>query len=93
MLRIHLEAKCESVTIRVEGRIAGDWVDELEKCCREVLARQQNRRVIIELDEVIIVDARGEALLQHMHQAGVALTGRGMHSQDLVERIQQRQAG
>ena len=81
------------MTIRLEGKIAGDWVEELERCCQEVLARRQSRPVVIELDEVIVVDGEGEELLQQMHRAGVSLRGRGMHSQDLVERILQRLAG
>jgi len=81
------------VTIRLEGKIAGDWVEELERCCQEVLARRQSCPVVIELDEVIVVDGEGEALLQQMHRAGFVLRGRGMHSQDLVERILQRLAG
>jgi anti-anti-sigma regulatory factor len=93
MLRIHIEERSESATIRLEGKLAGDWVEEVERCCHEVLARRRHRTLIIELDEVMFVDAKGQILLRQMFRAGAVLRGRGMHSQYLVEQIQQRVAG
>jgi hypothetical protein len=92
MLRIHIEEKCNSVTIRVEGKIAGGWVEALHQCCRDVLEHWHGSAVIIELDEVLIIDQQGQELLQELHRGGITLHGRGMHSQYLVERIQGRVA-
>jgi ABC-type transporter Mla MlaB component len=93
MLRIHIEEKCESATIRLEGRLAGPWVEELERCWRNALARLKNRTVVIELDTVTFVDAEGQSLLAEMHRAGAILVGRGVLSQYLAEQIQQHQSG
>jgi hypothetical protein len=92
MLRIHVEEKCKSVTIRVEGKVAGQWVEALHQCCRDVLERWHGSAVIIELDEVLIIDQRGQALLLQLHRRGITLRGRGTHSQYMVERIQGRVA-
>ena len=92
MIRIHLEDKCESAKIRIEGKISGASVEELERFCRELLAHRQHRIVDIELDHVSIIDANGEELLQSLCRLGVNLRGRGMHSQYLVERIRERRA-
>ena len=93
MLRIHVEKECESITIRVEGRIEGEVVQELERCCQEVLAQSKNCRLIIELDEVMSIDGEGWTLLQRMSRTGIDLHGKGLHSQDLVERLRMPKAG
>jgi hypothetical protein len=87
MLRVHVDDCSHGITIRVEGKITGEGVEELERCCDEALARGEPCALIIELDEVMYVDGRGEALLQRMHKAGVVLQGRGLHSRYLVERL------
>jgi anti-anti-sigma regulatory factor len=92
MLRIYLEEKCESVTVRVEGKIAGESVEALERFCCNVVGNRHDAKLIIDLDEVLIIDQKGEELLQHLYRSGVTLRGRGMHSKYLVERIQQRVA-
>lgn len=92
MLRIYLEEKCQSVTVRVEGKIAGESVETLEKFCRDLVNQRQNVNLIIDLDDVLIIDHKGEELLQHLYRSGVTLQGRGIHSKYLVERIQQRVA-
>jgi len=92
MLRIYLEEKCESVTVRVEGKIAGESVETLEKFCCDLVSARHNANLIIDLDEVLIIDQSGQELLQHLYRSGVTLRGRGMHSKYLVERIQQRVA-
>lgn len=93
MLRIHIEEQCESATIRLEGKLAGPWVDELERCWRNTLARLKSRTVVIELDTVTFVDTQGHSLLAEMHRAGAILVGRGVLSQYLAEQIQQQQSG
>ena len=93
MLRIHIEEKCESATIRLEGRLSGLWVDELERCWRNALAQLQNGTMVIELDTVTFVDALGRSLLAEMHSAGATLVGRGALSRYLAEQIQQRRSG
>ena len=92
MLRIYLEEKCESVTVRVEGKIAGESVEALEKFCRDVVHGRRNVKLVIDLDEVLIIDQQGENLLQQLCRDGVTIQGRGMHSKYVVERIQQRLA-
>jgi len=93
MLRIHRQDEIRVITRRLEGTLAGDWVDVLEECCREALAEHARRTVVVELDEVTIVDERGEALLRELHESGIMLRGRGIHSQYLVERIKKAMAG
>jgi anti-anti-sigma regulatory factor len=93
MLRIHVEEKCNRATLRLEGRLAGPWVQELERCCQDALARPENPALVIELDAVTFVDDAGQSLLQAMHDAGATLVARGAQCRHLVEEIQQRRTG
>lgn len=93
MLRIHVEEKCNRATLRLEGKLAGAWVQELERCCQDALARAENRALVIELDAVTFVDEEGRSLLREMHEAGATLVGRGAQCRHLVEQIQQQQSG
>jgi translation initiation factor 2 gamma subunit (eIF-2gamma) len=93
MLRIHVEEQCESVTIRLEGSLAGAWVAELERCWRKVRPWLKNRGLVVELDAVTFVDAPGHSLLVEMHSTGATLVARGVLSRYVVEQIQQRQIG
>ena len=60
-----------TVTLRLEGRIVGPWVAELEHSCEEVLA--EDRSLSLNLAEVEFMDTRGVALLSSLRSRGVAL--------------------
>ena len=90
MLRIDIEEQCRAVTIKLEGRLSGPWVAELDRCWRYTLACQTNRTLVVSLESVTFVDQAGEQLLWAMHRGGANLTGKGMWSRHLVEQILQR---
>jgi len=92
MLRIHIEEECNCARLRLEGKLAGAWVEELARCCHDALGRREHRPVVIQLDAVTFVDDAGQSLLRTMHGAGVKLEARGAQSRHLVEQIQQQQA-
>jgi hypothetical protein len=92
MLRIDVEEQGDSSTIRLEGRLVGDWVEELGRCCEREMARLK-RTLTIELVAVSFVDENGELLLRDMHRAGATLRAKGALSSYLVEQIQNRRAG
>lgn len=53
-----------SVTLRVEGRLVGRWIDELETECER--HRADRRRVKLDLSGVTFVDDRGIEALRSM---------------------------
>ncbi|MBZ5598338.1 MAG: hypothetical protein LAN83_08450 [Acidobacteriia bacterium] len=93
MLRIHVEEKCNRATLRLEGKLAGVWVQELERCYQDALSGPDNRALVIELDAVTFVDDEGRSLLREMHEAGATLVGRGAQCRHLVQEIQQQGTG
>jgi len=61
----------QTVTLRVEGRIVGPWVAELQHSCEEVLT--DDRALKLHLADVEFMDPQGVALLSSLRSRGVAL--------------------
>ncbi|HKX31557.1 MAG TPA: STAS domain-containing protein [Blastocatellia bacterium] len=93
MLRIIDEGDERLLTFRLAGRLAGEWVPELERCWREAVVAQRSPPVrppiTIDLTEVTFVDQAGKRLLAAMARAGVELTAANVLLQALVEQIAQ----
>jgi ABC-type transporter Mla MlaB component len=60
-----------SVTLKLEGRIVGPWVEELRRICELFLV--ENRSLKLDLAEVSYADAAGVATLNDFKARGVSL--------------------
>jgi len=60
-----------AVILRLEGRVVGPWVAELQTSCDEVLT--EGRLLKLDLADVEFMDAQGVALLSSLRSRGVAL--------------------
>ena len=60
-----------SITLKLEGRIVGPWVEELRRICEPLLA--EDRALTLDLAEVSYVDAEGVATLNGFKSRGVKL--------------------
>jgi len=89
MLRIHVEQSVSQARVRLEGRLGGEWVRELEHCCRGLLDPSGLRQLTIDLDAVSFVDPEGQRLLAELHACGASLTAKGPLTKYLVSRIQE----
>ena len=73
MLRITVvESNALAVTLRVEGRIAGPWVEELRTTCN-VHNAPDPIQLHLELEDVSFADAAGIAYLKELRDQGVGL--------------------
>jgi len=73
MLRITMvESNALAVTLRVEGRIAGPWVEELRTTCN-VHNAPDPIQLHLELEDVSFADAAGIAYLKELRDRGVGL--------------------
>lgn len=70
MLRITIYHAPQALTFRLEGRLAGPWVRELEGCWRSALAGQPKEACRVDLTEVTSVDAAGRDCLAALHRQG-----------------------
>ncbi len=72
MLRITpTEHENQQVVLRLEGRVAGPWVNELWKACEAVLG--QGKALALNLAEVSFLDAAGVVVLRTARARGVEL--------------------
>jgi ABC-type transporter Mla MlaB component len=73
MLRITVvESSKTAVTLRVEGRITGPWVEELRTACN-LHTFSDEVQLSLELADISFADAAGIALLRELRNCGVGL--------------------
>ena len=87
MLRITNTTRPEGVTVVLEGRLAGPWVDELAGCWKTLTTTLDARSICVQLDAVTFIDAAGKVLLRTMHEEGTALAASGCMTRAIVEEI------
>ena len=71
MLRIDVSESQAAHTVRVEGRLAGEWVEELRRVSVEALRAGAPLR--LDLRGLLFADGRGIALLQELRARGADL--------------------
>jgi anti-anti-sigma regulatory factor len=71
MLRITVNDSAGVLSFRLEGRLEGPWVRELEQCWRSMLDGANRPTVRVDLTDVTYIDAAGKAQLARMHEHGV----------------------
>lgn len=87
MLKITIEKNSRSTTLRVEGRLTGPWVGELERTWRSVTCDPADGRVSVDLTDVTFVGEEGKNLLEAMYGEGAKLKASGCVTRRLVEEI------
>ena len=87
MLRITTHDKPESLTLQLEGTLAGPWVKELEDCWQSTRAGRGKVAVRIDLKAVTSIDAAGKGLLAAMHAQGAELQCAGCWMRAVVADI------
>jgi outer membrane protein TolC len=87
MLRVttKIEEEHGKVTLKLEGKLAGPWVDEFERCWCSTVEKWKN--VVVELDGVTFIDSRGKCLLAKIHGQGARLTGTGLMTKSIIEEV------
>ena len=87
MLRVTTHDDVSTLTLQVEGRLAGLWVRELEECWRTASAGRGARVVRVDLTGVTFVDATGLQLLAAMHTQGVEFVAAGCLMKAVVAEV------
>lgn len=73
MLRITANDNPRVLTFRLEGRLEGPWVRELEQCWFDLLNGENKPTVRVDLTGVTYIDAAGKARLARMYEQGAEL--------------------
>lgn len=77
MLRITTEENGTLTTFRLEGKLKGAWVTELEHCWSYARSTRPETKYLVELSDVDFVDESGRTLLSSMVAQGVTLLTNG----------------
>lgn len=87
MLRIQVDERPEATTLFVEGKLAGECVDELRRIWTALRTDCPEKQAIVDLTSVRCVDQAGRKLLSQMHCWGTRLNGSGLLIGPLIEEI------
>jgi anti-anti-sigma regulatory factor len=85
MLRITVIDEVGQLTLKLEGKLKGAWVGELEHTWHAV--RVQRKPARVDLSAVSFVDDRGKFVLASMRRSGVELEAVGPLMTSVVEEI------
>ncbi|MEX2493561.1 MAG: STAS domain-containing protein [Nitrospirales bacterium] len=84
MLRITtVNEEGQSVRLKVEGRIVGEWVNELDHACTVLLAQKKN--IVLDFSDVRFIDRRGSEVLKKLRGERVNMIGASLLVQRLME--------
>jgi len=89
VLRISVEEGICDLSLILEGRLVGPWVDELSRVCQDRITPARSRQVTVDLCGVTAMDARGQALLDRLLQRGATLRCSDVMNQYWVEQMAQ----
>ena len=97
MLRISVMNGPRTTRLKLEGKLAHEWVGEAEKAWAAVSFlngsfTSRRKRVLVDLLGVSFVDDAGRQLLSAMHRSGAQLLGCGPLISALIAEIQKPQA-
>jgi anti-anti-sigma regulatory factor len=87
MLRITIEDQPRETTFRLEGRLTGPWVEELERVWRSSLADPATAALAVDLTDVTFVGEDGKKLLEEMYVQGAKLKTSRCATRSIVEEI------
>ncbi len=87
MLRITADDHARVLTFRLEGRLEGPWVRELEQCWRSMLDAVSKPTITVDLTGVTYIDAAGKRQLAEMHEQGAQFIAEDCMTKAVVAEI------
>ncbi len=81
MMKAQLRERDGEVVLQVCGRLAEDWVAELEKIWTE------SRTRLVDLRGLSFVDSSGRRLLERMHRDGATFLASGLLIQEVIAQV------
>jgi anti-anti-sigma regulatory factor len=87
MMKIEICEDSGRLILKVEGRVAGPWVCELERCWRSARENHAKGPFLVDLTGVSYIDQAGQYLLELMHRDGASFAAAGLMTQCIVNQI------
>ena len=92
MLRITITENAADCRVKLEGKLAGPWVEELARCWSAFAPTVCSRPIIVDLADVDFVDPGGKQLLARMNNNGAILTADTLTMRPLIAELTGRHA-
>jgi ABC-type transporter Mla MlaB component len=86
VLKVTIKQGDSAETWELEGKLAGDWVKELERCWKE-RSSPTGISLQVHLKAVSYIDSAGKQLLMEMFGRGVDIKGCGCMTKAVVDEI------
>ena len=87
MLRITVQDGHDQIRLKLEGKLAGPWVAELEEAWRAARRELAGRSVALDVTAVRYVDDAGKYLLALLRGSGTRVIASGTAMTELVQTI------
>jgi hypothetical protein len=87
MLKLTNTDQNQTVTLKLEGKLAGPWVQEVNRVWDDT-ARTRRGGYVIDLRSVTFIDNPGRALLATMSRHGAQLIATDCLTRNIVDEIQ-----
>ena len=92
MLRISVMNEPGITRMKLEGKLAHEWVDEARNAWAGLSEVNGETEIVVDLLNVSFVDDAGHQLLAEIRHAGVELMGSGPLMTALIEEIEEAEA-
>jgi anti-anti-sigma regulatory factor len=92
MLRITVLNTPGTTQMKLEGKLAHEWVQEAAMAWSALVAMNVSTTIVVDLLNVSFVDDAGHQLLTDMRHAGAELIGCGPMISALIEEIEETEA-
>jgi hypothetical protein len=89
MLRVEICDSADTLILRLEGRLTGDDAEHTRTLAARFAARE---KVLVDLTEVVFIDAVGEGVLSFLGQSGAQFVAPNSYVLDVCERLNLRVA-
>ena len=87
MLRITTDQDSQALTLRLEGRLEGPWVEVLTECWQSVVAGSEKRQLRVDLNGVTFIDGQGKVRLAEMYANQAAFIADDLMTKAIVAEI------
>lgn len=87
MMRITQQQTGETMTLKIEGRLAGEWANEMRRCWDEILKNARSRVIRLDLTEVTFIDGAGKELLAAMFASGAVPGAANVMTKAVIEQL------
>jgi anti-anti-sigma regulatory factor len=92
MLRVTRIDTPDVTTLKLEGKLAGPWVDEVRHCWTKLAEEKARVCVYVDLHGLSFLDASGKTLLLQMERQGSELVGGSTFIRCLLHPVPLRRA-